>query len=294
MPELRILIFGGLGNQLFQYAAGVYLSRKWNWDLILYSASDDGSPQHPRAFQLDKFSIPYPVRPLRGLTRLVRSGRLQRLPCGDQVFRCLLGGQRLVESRPYTCDPLLESPPVRSPTWMVGYWQVAAYAEACSELLRQQLCFRESAAGRNAELLAEIQTQTNSVSLHIRRGDYTAVASGANILPLSYYEKAIAQLAQRIPDSHYYVFSDDIPWARTNLPKNLSITYVAHNDEHHGHEDLRLMAACRHHIIANSSFSWWGAWLGNHTACVTFAPSPWIGSCIPNELYVPLWHTLEY
>jgi hypothetical protein len=93
---------------------------------------------------------------------------------------------------------------------------------------------------------------------------------------MSYYEKAFRLAEARLDQPEYFVFSDDLPWARENLPAPRPATFVDANTQKAAHEDLRLMAACRHHILANSSFSWWGAWLGAQEGALNIAPRYWM------------------
>jgi hypothetical protein len=116
--------------------------------------------------------------------------------------------------------------------------------------------------------------------LHIRRGDYVNSPSAAKfhgVLPLSYYQQAIETLLLNKPDAHFFIFSDDLPWAKEALPKNLKITFVENAlQADAAAQELQLMTECKHHIIANSSLSWWGAWLRQDGKGLVFAPNRWI------------------
>ena len=150
--------------------------------------------------------------------------------------------------------------------------------------------------GLNAELASEIQA-TVSVGVHIRRGDYVAnpIANQFHgVCSLEYYLAAIAKLKEEIGAPRFFVFSDDIGWARQNLRLPDPTTFVDHNGEAHDYEDLRLMSLCKHHIIANSSFSWWGAWLSNNPDKIVIAPERWFRdpSMDPRDLVPEGWHRL--
>ena len=119
---------------------------------------------------------------------------------------------------------------------------------------------------------------SQSVSLHIRRGDYASnpvTQSFHGTLQMGYYTRAMRHLAERIEDPHLYVFSDDPEWARGNLQSEYPTEFVIHNDVDRNYEDLRLMSSCKHHIIANSTFSWWAAWLCSNPEKLVFAPRKW-------------------
>jgi hypothetical protein len=121
---------------------------------------------------------------------------------------------------------------------------------------------------------------SESVMLHIRRGDYVNLPSAAKFhgaLALSYYQQAIEELLLNKPNAHFFIFSDDLPWAKEALPKDLQITFVENAlQADAAAQELQLMYACKHHIIANSSLSWWGAWLKQDCGGFVFAPHRWI------------------
>ena len=298
MPERTIhsIINGGLGNQLFQYAAGVYFAQAWQAKLRLYTPGDEGwTREYPRPYRLAVFNLPQQARPSGLLARVVRSQRYDRLPGGRLLLRILSGASVINEKDTHAFTPADQFPAPGRNVWMLGYWQAAGYAQMVADVLRQHLTYTTPATGRNEELLRQIAGQPNAVSLHIRRGDYQLVGGGHLLLPMNYYHLAIARLREQIPNPHFYVFSDDVAWARANLPTDYPTTFVDHNDQHHGFEDLRLMSACRHHIIANSSFSWWGAWLSKPDQGLTLAPAPWVpGRPVKPALYPPGWQIINY
>jgi hypothetical protein len=111
------------------------------------------------------------------------------------------------------------------------------------------------------EIAERIVAAEKPVSVHLRRGDYATVFGPESILSMSYYERAIQQMIDRLDQCTFFVFSDDASFARQWVRSNPRFVVVDHNDAKSAHEDIRLMSLCRHHIIANSSFSWWGAWL---------------------------------
>ena len=111
----------------------------------------------------------------------------------------------------------------------------------------------------------------------MRRGDYTLAAEHNVALPLDYYLRAIDFIRARFEDPFFFIFSDDIEFARQNLPAGIRRVFVEGNDDASSQEDQRLMAACQHHIIANSSFSWWGAWLNPSSSKTVIAPRNWLG-----------------
>lgn len=128
------------------------------------------------------------------------------------------------------------------------------------------------------EQVAQNILSVNAVSLHVRRGDYVSnltINQFHGTCSLEYYNQAIAQIAKKVETPHFFVFSDDPEWVKSNLKIDYSITIVDHNNADKNYEDIRLMSLCKHHIIANSSFSWWGAWLCRNPNKIVIAPLKW-------------------
>jgi hypothetical protein len=143
---------------------------------------------------------------------------------------------------------------------------------------------------------AEISA-ANAVSLHIRRGDYVSNAkfnAAHGTCDLDYYARAAAFVAERVGDPVIYAFSDDPAWVAENLKLPFEMRFVDHNDGSTAHEDLRLMATCKHHIIANSSFSWWGAWLNPLKDKVVAAPTQWFADPAKSnpDILPQSWHAV--
>jgi hypothetical protein len=159
--------------------------------------------------------------------------------------------------------------------YVEGFFESYHYPNAIETTLRNDLLFKEGPIGRNLDCLSAIRNCDISVSVHLRRGDYAVEFSGENLLPVSYYRNAIEAARESLNPSKFFVFSDDIEFARTHLGSDEDMVFVDHNGEAEAHEDLRLMAACDHHIIANSTFSWWGAWLNPSKEKLVFAPDRW-------------------
>ena len=135
---------------------------------------------------------------------------------------------------------------------------------------------------------------TNSVSLHIRRGDYVTsktVAERYGLCSLDYYRRAVDHIVQRAPSPHLFVFSDDPQWVQENLKIEYPTAHVTHNLSARDHEDLRLMSRCKHNVIANSTFSWWGAWLNQNPNRIVIAPTPAYDKLgiKDDDLYPPAW-----
>jgi hypothetical protein len=183
-----------------------------------------------------------------------------------------------VRERQYHFDPRVLQ--LRGDVYLDGNWNSPKYFEDVAPLIRQEFTFRQPATGRNRELLAAIDA-VNAVSVHVRRGDYIAdpkVASIHGTCGLDYYRACLDLIAERIRDPHFFLFSDDPQWVREHLSLKWPSTVVDHNGPLDGHEDMRLMSCCRHHIIANSGFSWWAAWLNPNPDKIVLAPRQWFST----------------
>jgi hypothetical protein len=276
--QIVVRQISGLGNQLFQYAAGRYYAKRYQATMRMaldppHMAVSHG---HPRPFLLSHFCITAPseTETAREHFLLSRKPLLQPVIATlNAVMRTQVYSESTAQRYTFVGDlPLRRGVET---LYLAGYWQSWEMVAGVAEELRVDLAFRSPAEGRNAEVLRQIQATAEPVSLHIRRGDYTLAAEGNIALQLGYYLGGIDYFRARLQDPTFFVFSDDIAWATANLPAGISTVFVDHNDAVTSHEDLRLMSACRHHIIANSTFSWWGAWMNPREDKMVYAPKYW-------------------
>jgi hypothetical protein len=178
--------------------------------------------------------------------------------------------------------------------YLVGYWQSEQYFKDIESLLRREFTFKTAPDAKNAHPVALIQS-VQAVSVHIRRGDYVANPHTHEFhgsVSLEYYHIAADKIAQAVTDPHFFVFSDEPEWAQEHLKLNYPTTFMAVSGQGKDYEDLRLMSLCKHHIIANSSFSWWGAWLSINPNKVVFAPTRWFNQLDARDLIPETWHKL--
>lgn len=287
-------ILGGLGNQMFQYAAGRALSIARGAPLRL-EVSDFSRYGIHQGFELVRvFSCSVTLAASEDV-RTVLGWQSPRL------FRRIMAHRRLqfLRSRHFVVEPHFHyAEGVRDvllPCYLMGYWQTERYFADVAETIRTDFTFRQPLIGRNLELAQEIGT-ANAVSLHIRRGDYASnpkTLAAHGVCPLDYYESAIKYIAERVNEPYFFVFSDDMEWVRANLKIDHPYKYVDHNRGAVSFNDMRLMSLCRHHIIANSSFSWWGAWLNPDKEKIVVAPRKWFANDNDvNDLFPQGWVTL--
>lgn len=271
---------GGLGNQLFQYAAGQRLAQVRSAELKL-DLTGLGNPDYRtvRHYELAPFNVMQSFATEEDIAKLTRpySGLLPRL-----FHRITRKGERrpmsYIKEPHYHFDPRILDLP--DGVYLDGYWQSERYFADIAGLIRKEATVREPLVGRNADLAREI-ADCQAVSLHVRRGDYVKdeiTHRVHGVCGLDYYARAVTYIANRVNVPVFFIFSDDPAWARENIKLHHPMQIVDHNGPDHGYEDMRLMSLCRHHIIANSSFSWWGAWLNPLPDKIVVAPERWFNN----------------
>lgn len=293
-------LLGGLGNQMFQYALGRHLSiihgRPLKLDLSFYGSAAAKSRWAPRNYNLAPFQIKGEVTTEADLNPFKKylgqnflSKTLRRLSALGKYYN-----RAYIFEPPknyFVFDSRLLSAPLKPVVYLDGFWQTEKYFLPIENTIRQDFTFKDQPDEANRQMIAEIESN-NSVCIHIRHGDNaTKIAAKHGVLPLSYYSEATQGLTAIIKNPHFYVFSDDPGWAKENLKLNYPATFVSHNGDEKNYEDMRLMTHCKHHIIGNSTFSWWGAWLGKKPGQLVYAPKRYhIHDNIPTvDLYPDDW-----
>ena len=243
VPVIVTRLKGGLGNQLFQYAAGLRLASMRNAELRL-DVSDLENPncQTPRCYELGVFEISGERAVAGDVASISKSaGRWIRrwLP---KRFRSRSRSAAI--ERHFQFDPEVLSLPDN--VVMDGYWQSERYFADVTDLVRRECSFKQPSSGRNSEVAAEISA-CNAVSLHVRRGDYAAdpvTMAMHGVCPLDYYYRAVEYVVKRVSDPAFFLFSDDPDWVRDHLKVHGSVRVVDHNGTDSGCEDLRLISQC--------------------------------------------------
>lgn len=261
---------GGLGNQMFQYAAGRSLAIRFNVPLSLDLSWFAG--QEERRFALSSFDIKANLVsqcPWLGNNWQAQVSRVSRR------FMPRLFGVPVFREPHFHYVPLFER--IDRPVFLEGYWQSDRYFHEIRSVLLKEFSLVAKLPPASARVLEKI-TSADSICVHVRRGDYLSNPVAASVhgtCSLDYYQRGIDALVQGLNNPHCYVFSDDPDWVKASLRVGFPMTVVDVNGPEDAHLDLVLMSACHHFLIANSSLSWWGAWLGNSPNKKVIAPERW-------------------
>lgn len=261
---------GGLGNQMFQYAAGRALALRLGVplrvDLSWFIC------QKARTYALASLAIEAGTCDAEtfvpGFLRIPWDRTIRRIAwkrMGLPVFR----------ERHFHFDPAIKS--LGHPAYLDGYWQSELYFSECRDVLLREFCLRDRPP-EASRAVADRIASAEAVCVHVRRGDYVSdklTAEVHGLCTMEYYEKGISLVTQGLKNTHCFVFSDDPAWVRSHFAFEIPMTVVDVNTTADAHWDLHLMSLCRHFVIANSSLSWWGAWLGADPAKRVVAPARW-------------------
>lgn len=279
---VTVFLRGGLGNQMFQYAAGSALATKNGSDLVLDTVFlSDRFPRKNfsyRTFDLDIFALEPKVTALSKLAEKIPvPGLWLALDLAWMKTANALGIHKITkEKKEFFFDRSVAEEKGNVVLW--GRWQNEKYFGGNRDNVRKTFAFRYPLTGEAEKIGADIRS-SNSVSLHVRRGDFVAFKNVAAIMgdtDVSYYDRAVKHMAAHVPDMKVFIFSDDIDWCKDNLKFPLPTVYVpASTEGPKASFHLELMSLCKHNIVANSTFSWWGAWLNANPQKTVIAPKKW-------------------
>lgn len=267
---------GGLGNQLFQYSLGRCLAEKQDTSLKLDTQWFNHAVN--RQYDLGVYNIRAEIASPKEV------GTIIGVP--SRIKNIFTHANQIVAEKSLAFDS--EILQTKSPSYVVGYFQSEKYFQDIAPIIHKELTIKQAPYGKNYELLSQI-SKTEAISLHIRRGDYVSNPISSHYhgtCSLEYYETAMSTLTKKLTRPHFYIFSDDIPWSQAHLKTSYDITFVDHNGDA-AQEDIRLMSACKHNIVANSTFSWWGAWLNQNPEKTVIAPRIWFHGGASNPDLVP-------
>ncbi len=266
---------GGLGNQLFQYAAGRALSLRHGTDLILDLSAlrTNVTGVTSRRFELSSFKLNESV--IKSVEPLIPSW-VRHFP----TFSRVISPWHIYLEKHLGFN--LHFSALSDNTFLFGYWQSFHYLSTVADHLINDLTPVVSLSSASNAIAQQIDSSL-SVAIHVRRGDYVSLESAANFhgaLSSAYYMNAMQEVSHAVHCARYFVFSDDPDWCRANLFLDENAVFVTHNVGEDSWQDLILMSRCQHHIIANSSFSWWAAWIADkrcatNVSRLVVAPARW-------------------
>lgn len=285
-----IKFYGGLGNQMFQYAMLTAIRERWGGEVLMDTSLYSSYGLH-NGFELQNVfdttaqeATPEQIKQLSLYTTSYRLSRLYHyaLPSRSTEFKERTFGKYYPEVMEIERDMMYE-----------GYWQHWEYFHPYRESVISEFKLKQGLDERNLNLHQALLSKNNSVSVHVRRGDFLNKRIYKGLCGKDYYLKAIAE-AKRIAgnDADFYAFSNDLPWCRENLSDLIAAEHfhaVDWNTGQNSYKDMILMGACRVNIIANSSFSWWGAYLNQRADRQVIAPEKWINKKMPNPIQLPEW-----
>ena len=263
---IRIKLTGGLGNQMFQFAIGFAIAKKNDVRLSL-DLNYINRRQLFNGFELEKvFNIYSKVSFLNKTLSFQSINFKEILNKIDVTF------YNFKEPHFHYTSKILDIP---KHSYLDGYWQSELYFKDCSKEIKKIFSFSDKLDEQN-QLISNDIDQSNSISIHIRRGDFLLKRNDNHYMNLKeYYLKAINESSKFFKNPKYFIFTDDPSWVTDNFVLDHSYFIVAVNQGAKSFYDMHLMSLCKSNIIANSSFSWWGAWLNDNKDKIIYAPKDW-------------------
>lgn len=274
---IMVELNGGLGNQMFQYAFGRALSLKYDCDFYInIDTLKKGISNRyftARQFELNIFDIKAREAGENEIRKFSSNNLLAK------IFKKQKSKNIIFIERSFKYHP--ESENIQGNVYLKGYWQTEKYFTKWRNAIMKDFTFLLD-KNKLTQKIGEDISLKNSVSIHIRRGDYLTSPSSNEVhgvLPLQYYIEAMEVIQNKVSDAFFFVFSDDSNWVKQQFFKDKNnMVIVDHNTEKESWQDMYLMSLCNHNIIANSSFSWWGAWLNNKPGKIVIAPLKWFAN----------------
>ncbi len=284
---ILVRLEGGLGNQMFQYALGRKLSLRSGTELLLNTElyTENMQAMTKRHYGLSHFNI---------CARIATAGELREIayPHGIFFHKLYRRFERTVLRR---CHIKFEPDILRQEgdISLEGFWQSEKYFKDIRGALLEDFSLKEPLSPEAERFASVVKKERHTVSLHVRRTDYVANEKSIRFYgkhcDQRYYSEALSEISRKAKadDLHVFVFSDDIQWVKENLDIPYAKTYISETSAE-DYERMVLMSLCKHHIIANSTFSWWGAWLDSRPDKIVVAPSVWIpGIDLPVSDIIP-------
>ena len=285
-----IKFYGGLGNQLFQYAMLVAVREHYGEETLMDTSVYASYGLH-NGLEINRIfrttAQEATKEQIKQVSRFTTNYKLSRvfhylLPAKNAEFKESTYGKYYPEALQMQGDCLYD-----------GYWQHHEYFADCRMAILKEFSLREPLDKVNQDSFEAYSGSSKFVSVHVRRGDFLNSKLYRGLCGKEYYVAAIEKAKELVGENaHFVFFSNDIPWCKENLATLVNekyITFVTHNKGTDSYKDMILMSACRVNIIANSSFSWWGAYLNQRDDKIVIAPEKWINKDMPNPIQMPEW-----
>ena len=279
MNKKIVKLNGGLGNQMFQYAFALALAEKFNvevvFDFSYFEEVKTCNKVASRVYELGVFNIECKEATKQDLSKIKRPDFESKFKNKlAKIFPKRFGINYVREKNNYAFDKKI----FKNPDYLFyeGYFQNEKYFKHLRAALLKSFSLKAPLDANNQDILEKIKN-TNSVSIHVRRGDYVSldyVKKIHGVCSLDYYKKAIEYISKNVENPYFFLFSDDIEWVIENLNIEYPYTVVDFN-QGKGWLDMELMKNCKHNITANSSFSWWGGWLNENKNKIVITPKNW-------------------
>jgi hypothetical protein len=274
-----IQLNGGLGNQMFQYAFGKACAIKNQTDIILDISRLERSHTSPnnttRSLEIHIFNSEITIASVKDLKKhkpiMYKIANVIAINTG---YGGIQTSKYFIENKFYFNKKISL---ISTNCFISGYWQSYLYFNKIKTFIDDEYKFPELINIQNRSIMKEIKT-VNSISLHIRRTDYinnNNNTEGHIVCSVDYYLKAVAVLSNKVVEPVFFIFSDDINWAKKNIHLKYPCKFISNNTGKSSYIDMQLMSNCKHNIISNSSFSWWGAWLNKNPEKIVVAPKYW-------------------
>jgi len=284
-------IIGGLGNQMFQCAFAIALKEAKRNEIVKLDISHFRGYDLHNGFEVDKI-FDYPLKiaskeEIKKLTYYIPNYKLSRLA------RRLLPQKKTEYIEPLENSYLHDSTAlaIQGDCYMEGYWMSASFFNFCRDAVLDAFKFKPFNTLENREY-EKLLSGDNTISIHIRRGDYLNAPNFVGICTLDYYRAAIKEARLKITDPMFFIFSNDQKWCKEKLKDVLGdaeIYFVTSNKGNDSYRDMQLMSLARCNILANSSFSWWSAYLNQRKDQIVYAPKKWVNSFDDKDAYVDDW-----
>lgn len=278
---IRLILTGGLGNQMFEYAASKALSERLHEELTIdLYALNKQTKGTKRQLELDIFDIDLNISSSWKSKFLIKAFPL--VEKNKKLFYRLFGYFR--DNSAIVFCPEFEQ--LKGNIILHGHFQNELYFKKQEQIIRREFQFPELTDKKNIAIANKIKN-SESISIHIRRGDYLSNEQAKNnfaVCDKDYYTRVIDEINQQVNAPHFFVFSEDFDWIKENINfGDKLVEYIDWNKGKNSYIDMQLMSLCKHNIIANSSFSWWGAWLNTNENKLVYAPSKWFREEVRNK-----------